>query len=297
MEQQVIHSLSLGSLYALLAAGLTLIYAAQRSLYLAYGALYAMGGCVVWWTMRSSRPIGLALALAVLLCAALGVGLLGLWRWACARRPIQVSLLHGLGMLILVEEVWRLLIGPYHRKVIAIDSHQIHHVGPLMFSDMHWLVFGCTFACLIVLQGFLTTRQSGLALGALLEGKGVEGEEDEGLVGDGAAWLRLSACAVGAGFAGVSGALAGVYINDVHPAMGVSMTPKIMSFALIGTLGSLRGAVLTAYGWALLEGILLPALHWPLPSEGGLLLVLFLASLHGAVGQANLRQPLESGCG
>ena len=297
MEQQAIHSLSLGSIYALLAAGLTLVYAAQRSLYLAYGALYAMGGYVVWWTMRSNRPIGLALALAVLLCAALGVGLIGWWRWVCARRPLQVSLLHGLGILILTEEAWRLLIGPYHRKVIAIDSHQIHQVGPLMFSDMHWLVFGCAFACLIALRGFLTTRRSGLALGALLEGKGVEGEDDERLAGIRAAWLRLLACAVGAALAGVSGVLAGLYLNDVHPAMGVNMTHKIISFALIGSLGSLRGAVLTAYGLALAEGILLPALRLPLPSEGVLLLALLLASLRGAVGQANLRQPLKLGRG
>jgi branched-subunit amino acid ABC-type transport system permease component len=296
MAQQAIHSLSLGSIYALLAAGLTLLYAAERSLYLAYGALYALGGYVVWWTIRSNRPIGLALALAVLLCAALGVGLVGWWRWVCARRPLQVSLLHGLGILILVEEAWRLLIGPYHRKVIAIDSHQIYHVGPLMFSDMHWLVFGCAFACFIALQGFLTTRRSGLALGALLEGKNAEGEEAGRLAGVRADWLRLLACAVGAALAGVSGVLAGLYINDVHPAMGVDMTHKILSFALIGTLGNLRGAVLTAYGLALAEGLLLPALRLPLPSEGVLLLALLLASLRrGAVDRTNVRQPLKLG--
>jgi branched-chain amino acid transport system permease protein len=129
MAQQAIHSLSLGRIYALMAAGLTLLYAAERSLYLAYGALYAMGGYMVWWTIRSNRSIGLALTLAVLLCAALGVGLVEWWRWVCARRPLQVSLLHGLGMLILTEEAWRLLIGPYHRKVIAIDSHLGIHAG------------------------------------------------------------------------------------------------------------------------------------------------------------------------
>jgi branched-subunit amino acid ABC-type transport system permease component len=295
MAQQAIHSLSLGSMYALLAIGLTLLYAAERSLYLAYGALYAMGGYVVWWTMRSNHPIGLALALAMLLCAVLGVGLVGWWRWVCARRPLQVSLLHGLGILILMEEAWRLLIGPEHRKVIAIDSHQIHHVGPLMFSDMHWLVFGCAFACFIALQGFLTTRRSGVALGALVEGQGAEGEENEPLAGEQAAWLRLLACAVGAALAGVSGVLAGLYINDVHPAMGVNMTHKIISFALIGTLGSLRGVVLTAYGLALVEGIVLPALRLPLPAEGVLLLALLLASLRGAAGRTNGRQPLQLG--
>jgi len=295
MAQQAVHSLSLGSIYALLAAGFTLLYAAERSLYLAYGALYAIGGYVVWWTIRSNYPIGLALALAVLLCAALGVGLVGWWRWVGAQRPLQVSLLHGLGILILVEEAWRLLMGPYHRKVIAIDSHQIYHVGPLMFSDMHWLVFGCAFACFIALQGFLTTRRSGLALGALLEGKSAEGEEAERLPGGRAAWLRLLACAVGAALAGVSGVLAGLYINDIHPAMGVDMTHKIISFALIGTLGNLRGAVLTAYGLALAEGLLLPALRLPLPSEGVLLLALLLASLRGAVDRTNVRQPLKLG--
>jgi branched-chain amino acid transport system permease protein len=160
---------------------------------------------------------------------------------------------------------------------------------------MHWLVFGCVFACFIALQGFLTTRQSGLALSALLAGRGAEGKEAERLAGVRVAWLRRLACAMGAALAGVSGVLAGLYLNDVYPAMGVDMTHKIISFTLIGTLGNLRGAVLTAYGLALAEGILLPALRLPLPSEGGLLLALLIASLRGAGDRPNVRQHLKLG--
>lgn len=278
MEQQVIHSLAIGSIYALLAAGLTLIYAAQRSLYLAYGGLYAVGGYVVWWTVRSSRPIGIGLLLAALGGAALGVLLTALWRLICSRRSVQASLLHGLGILICMAEGWRLIIGPYHRKVIAIDSHQIHYVGPLMFSDIHWLVFGCAFGCLVALQGFLTTRPSGRVLAARLarEGREIEpGSPMEGrLVSP---WVVAGA--IGGALAGVSGVLTGLYINDVHPAMGVNMTHKIMSFALIGTLGSLRGAVFAAYGIALVDSVALPAMSLPIPSEASVLLALLLASL------------------
>lgn len=279
MEQQAIHSLAIGSIYALAAAGLTFVYAAQRSLYLAYGGLYLVGGYVVWWTVRSSYPIGVGLILAVCGGAGAGVLLIAVWRWVRSHRPLQIGLLHGLGVLICLAEGWRLLIGPYHRKVIAIDSHQIHYVGPLMFSDMHWLVFGCSFGCFVVLQGFLTTRPAGQAVMAWLDrGAGdTRTEKQPRLLRVGAP--QVLASAIGGALAAVSGLLAGLYINDVHPSMGVMITHKIMSVGLIGTLGSLRGAVCAAYGLALIEGVVLPAMSFPMPSETVIVFALLLASV------------------
>lgn len=273
MAQHAIHALALGCLYALLAAGLSLMSRAQRSLYLAYGGLYLVGAYVTWWTLRSSHPIWIALVLAPLLCGMLGVVLTGIERSVQAWRSERSQLLWGLGILICSMEAYRAIMGTYHRKVIAIDSHQIHYLGPLMLSDMHWLVFGCAFGCGAWLHGFLTTSRPGLALQAGLE------DQDGGR-----RWRGLNpsyvAAALGASLAGVGGGLAALYLNDVHPEMGLRIMHRILCLAMIGGLSNLRGVVLAAFGLACVEGIAAPMMmDLPFPVEVYLLLVLLMVSL------------------
>ncbi len=274
MGQHAIHSLALGSIYALLAVGLTFMYGAQRSLAIAYGGLYAVGGYVAWWTVRSNRPLWVALGLAVLLCTLVGVLLHWGVRIARAHTAERSTLLGGLGGLICLGEVCRWVIGPYHMKVIAVDSHRIHHLGPLMVTDMHWLVFGCVFALFVSVQGFLTLSHSGRAVQALLTPATALASPP----GD-VSCSRLLACGLGAAMAGLSGVLAGLYLNDVYPAMGIHITHKMLSIVLIGVLGSLRGALLVAFGLALVEGVILPATRLPVPSEAVILPALALASI------------------
>jgi branched-chain amino acid transport system permease protein len=265
--------LTLGSLYALLTAGLTLLFGAQRTLFFAYGGLYAMGGYIAWWMIRASCPIWMALGSAILLCALLGSVFIWGGRVVRAQPSAQARLLREVGLLVCLAEIGRLIMGPSHRKVIAIDSHQIHHVGPLMLSDMHWLIFGSAFVCLIGLNGFLTTSRIGRAAYAWMRVEPQAGQEPWQ-----ATLTRLLACASGTALAGVSGALAALYVNDVYPAMGVHITHKIVSLVLIGRLGSLQGAVLAAYGLAFMEVMILPTLHVAVPLEAMLLFALLLVS-------------------
>lgn len=270
MGQQALHSLALGSIYALLTAGFTFMYGSCHSLYLAYGGLYALGGYVTWWTVRANHTIWTALGVAVGLCTA--VGFLSHWglRIGSPKMSETSRLFTGLGLLVCLEEFYRLWIGPYRLKVIALDSHHIHHLGPLMVTDVHWFVFGGTFVVLMIIQGFLRTSQAGRSLQrALLQ---------SGPAVTLGCTSRLRALAVGLGtaLAGVGGGLAGLYLNDVHPAMGTMITHKILALVLIGSLGSLHGAIIAAYALALTEGILLPILHRSIPVEAVLLIVLIM---------------------
>ena len=273
MGQQAVHSLALGSIYALLAVGFTFMYGAHRSLYLAYGGLYALGGYVAWWIMRAHGGVWLALGVAVVLCALAGC----LIYWMLQARLHDASelsyLFTGLGLLVCLEEVYRLAIGPYRLKVVALDSHQVHSLGPLMVTDAHWLVFAGAFALFTIIQGWLSTSRTGRSLHALLR------HPDGELLAPDQHWVRGLASGLGAALAGISGVLAGFYLNDVHPAMGTAMTPKLLALVLIGTLGSLRGAIGVAFALALAEGVLLPTTHMPVPSEALLLATLALVGL------------------
>ncbi len=283
MAQHAIHALALGCLYALLAAGLALMSNARHSLYRANGGLYLVGAYVTWWTLRSSRPIWMALALAPLLCAVLGVLLMGIERVARTQRSERTQLLWGLGVLICSMEGYRLMMQSYHRKVIAIDSHQIHYLGPLMLSDMHWLVFGGAFGCGVAVHGFLTTSRPGLALQAVLDHPDAP-PRCHGMA------PRLYAAAIGAALAGMGGGLAALYLNDVHPEMGLRLMHKILCLVIIGGLARIRGAVLAAFGLACVEGLVAPATSdVPLPAEMYLLLALIVVSLWALPNKAQPR--------
>jgi branched-chain amino acid transport system permease protein len=273
MAQHAIHALALGCLYALLAAGLVLLSSAQRSWYLAYSGLYLVGGYVTWWTLQLSQPIWMALILSSLLCAVLGVVLTGLVRAVRAHRSERSQLLWGLGVLVCSMEVCRLMMGTYHRKVMAIDSYQIHYLGPLMLSDMHWLLLGCAFGCGVWLHGFLTTSRPGLILQTVLDDRG-EPQRWHGLD------PRWFAVAIGASLAGVGGGLAALYFNEVHPEMGLRMMHRILCLAIIGGVGCIRGAVLAAFGLACIEGLVVPmTADLLLPVEVYFLLALLVVNL------------------
>lgn len=277
MGQQALHSLAVGSIYALLAMGLTFMYGAHRSLYLAYGGLYALGGYVAWWAIRSSHTVWVALSLAVLLCPVVGF-LLSWGVWTHGTRASERShLLFGLGGLICLEELLRLLAGPHRRKVMALDSHQFQHLGPLMVSDRHWVVFGVTFVVLMALHGFLSTSRLGRAVQTF-----VQQDAGAAMRRERRAWLGGVACGVGSALAGVGGVLGGLYLNDVHPAMGTVITHKLLALVLIGTLGRWQEAVLMAFAYAVFEEVFVPAWQLPIPADVGLLVVLAVVGMRSS---------------
>ena len=273
MGQHAVHSLALGSIYALLAVGLTFMYAAHRSLYLAYGGLYALGGYVTWWAIRYDYTVWGALGLAIVGCTLAGCLSHGLFRVVRSGASEVSWLLVGLGLLICLQESYRLGIGPYRFKVIAIDSHQIHNIGPLMLTDVHWFVFGGAFALFTIIQGFLSTSQFGRTLHTFLQEGPVRHSESH------TRWLEVFASGLGGALAGVSGVLGVLYLNEVYPDMGTMVTHKILALVLIGVLGNLRGAVLAAFALAFIEGVLLPATNLPIPPEAILLICLALAGV------------------
>ena len=273
MGQQTIHSLAIGSIYALLVVGLHFMSVAHRSLYLAYGGLYAIGGYVTWWVVRSHRSVWVAFGGAIILSSLFGMVSYWSMRLRVPQRSEMSRLLSGLGLLICLAELYRVGISTYRLKVMAINSHHIAHIGPLMVTDIHWLVFGSTFALFTVVQGFLTTHSLGRAIQACLDGQYVTAYGEALTVP-----LRLWACIVGAALAGTGGVLAGLYLNDVYPAMGITITHKVLALVLIGTLGCLRGAVLAAFTLALVEGLVLPILYRALFSDVVLLVALAMAS-------------------
>lgn len=273
MAQHAISALALGCLYTILVMGLTLLSSAQRSWYLAYGSLCLVGAHVTWWTLRSSYPIWLALILAPLLCIMVGAVLTCLERIVRIQRSEQLQLMWGLGVLICGVEVYRLVMGTYHRKLIAMDSHQIHYLGPLMLSDMHWLLFGCAFGCGVWLHGFLTTSRLGVTVQAALNEKAAI----QRWRGVDPRWI---AAAIGASLAGVGGSLAALYFNDVYAELGFHLMPKVLCLVSIGGIGYLRGAVMAAFGLAYVEGVVVPmTAQMPLPVEGYLMLALFIGGL------------------
>jgi branched-subunit amino acid ABC-type transport system permease component len=271
--QQTIHSLALGSIYTLLAAGFTLMSTAHRCLYLAYGGLYTLGGYITWWAIRHDYSVWEALGFAAIACTLLGWLSYGLFHTVLLRASGVARLLTGLGLLLCSQAGYRSGIGPYHFKIIAFDSHQIHHIGPLMLTDAHWFVFGGAFVIFTALQGFLHASKSGRLLDIQMRHGPCHFAPAE------MSWQWGVASGIGAALAGIAGVLGGVYLNEVYPAMGTMITHKVMAIVLIGAFGNLHSVVLTSFSLAVIAGVLLPATNLPIPLEAILIVGLAVASV------------------
>ena len=78
----------------------------------------------------------------------------------------------------------------------------------------------------------------------------------------------------------MGGGLAALYLNDMHPELGLRLLHKILCLVMMGGLADVRGTVLAAFGLAYVEGIVAPMTpDLPLPEEVYLLLALFAVSL------------------
>ena len=238
--QQLINAISLGSLYALLALGLAIVYGVLKVLNFAHGDLVAVTGYVMWFFwMKYEMPFSVAVIAGIL--GATGISIL---TELIAFRPLRkasyaVMLISSLAVSIIIQSLIRMLIDPRPRglripavfdKVISIGSF---HIGALSIITLI-----ISLAAMGILLYFLLRTRWGLALRAAA----VDFEVTR-LVGVPANRTISLAFAIAGLLAGIGGALWVIRTGGIAPTMGLNPIIKAFVSNVIGGLGSLTGAV------------------------------------------------------
>lgn len=232
-----------GSVYGLMAIGLTLIWGAVRLLNLAHGALYVVGAYAAWTIINvAGLPLLVAIPSAVFAAAIVGFAM-----HVFAIRPMlgrpgwdSASIIATVGVGIALQAVALLLFGPQVKRIPALVGGSVV-VSEVRISFQGMIVVGVAVVSLLALYFYLRTSRQGMAIRAVSQNMdaaalmGVPVERTYALV------IVLSA-----GLAG----LAGVMLSSIFflsPTSG--FTPMIIALlvTIFGGLGSVKGTIVAAY--------------------------------------------------
>lgn len=275
MLQLVADGLMVGSVTALGAVGLTMTYSILRfsnfshGEFMTWGAYLALSALAVVLAMTGGgamEPIGpfsfgWQLIVAMLVSAALTGGLALAVDWLLFRRLrkgnamtlVIASFGAALALRNLVQFIYGTLPEYYSREIqIAIRLVPRDVLGGVRITPDQMLVIGLTIALMIALQLLLTRTTLGRAMRATAQNPAlarVAGVNTDGVIR--ATWV------IGAALAAIAGIFAGI-VGQVRPGLGLELLLPLFAAAVLGGVGSVRGAVVGGYVVGLAESFSVP---------------------------------------
>ena len=232
-----------GSLYALIALGLNLIYGTMRLLNIAHGDLVMIGAYVAFWcfTLIGIGPL-VSGVIAVAVTAALGAAVYrGLFRRVL--RSTQLierleanSLLLFFGVSVIVQNVAALAFSESPRAYRYLDG--IVQIGGASVTESRLAIFAVATVVCVAFVLFLRQSIFGLAMRALIQSR-----DASAIVGINLDRVQLVTFCVGFGVAGLAGALLSM-TEQISPFMGFPFTIAAFVVIILGGLGNLAGGMI-----------------------------------------------------
>lgn len=250
MDTLVVHALN-ALLYAsvmfLIAGGLSLIYGVMRIVNLAHGNLYAFGAYVAAWAaglVIGHLPAGLgylALAAGAVAAAGLGAVLEPTLLRPLYRRAEEYQLLITFGLLLILEDLMRLIWGPYPLSVSALyEAMGSLTVGETIYPTYNLAVIAVGGIAAAGLWAFVYRTQFGVVLRATSQNMRMASA-----LGVNVNRVYVQAFTLGCFMAGLAGA---IVVPQQGAVLGMGVDALILAFVVvvIGGLGSLEGALVGA---------------------------------------------------
>jgi branched-chain amino acid transport system permease protein len=244
--QQVFNTLSLASVYALLAVGVTLVFGLTRIVNFAHGDLLTIGSYVLFVV----APAGAVWFLAGFAAAMVAVAVFAVLLERLLFRHTLVAPIRGflvsLGLIQIIESGLSYFFTASPRTVQPFIDRVWTVAGVDMAAD-RVVVIGGTIAVFLALTYYLERTRAGLMIRAV-----AIDSETAGLMGAPVRKVIVGVFALGGMLAGAGGAF-GALLAPVTPFLGYGLILKGFAVALIGGLGNVRGAMLGALLLATLE--------------------------------------------
>ena len=249
MLQQLINGLILGSVYALLALGYTMVYGIIKLINFAHGDIYMMGAFIGYFLItKYHMNFFVALVLTMVLTAILGVVIEFL-----AYRPLRHStriaaLITAIGVSFFLEYSMVRLVGANKHAFPQTLATVKYNLGPVSVTNVQLIILGVSIFLMLALQFIVQKTKMGKAMRAV----SVDSDAAQ-LMGINVNSTISFTFALGSALAGAGGVLIGLYYNSVDPLMG--MVPGIKAFvaAVLGGIGIIPGAAVGGFMIGLLE--------------------------------------------
>ena len=247
--QQLINGLFLGSIYALMALGYTMVYGIIKLINFAHGEIYMIGAFMGYFLLNQFQ-MGFFPAL---LLAMAGSALLGVSIEFLAYRPLRKStriaaLITAIGVSYFLQNIMIYFFSSDTRPFPQVIELQNYQIGFLRISNIQLLILAVSLVLMIVLQLIVQKTKMGKAMRAV----SVDADAAQ-LMGINVNRTISFTFALGSALAAAGGMLIGLYYNSIDPMMGV--VPGLKSFvaAVLGGIGIIPGAALGGFVIGLLE--------------------------------------------
>jgi branched-chain amino acid transport system permease protein len=244
--QQIVNGLSLGSIYALIALGYTMVYGVLRLINFAHGDVYMVGAYVGYYLSRkmAGREPSFVSAFIVMLGAMAACALLGLVIERLAYRPVRRAsrltlLITAIGVSLFLENGGQLVFGPDPKFFPSLAPHFDFLVADVRLTSEQITVIGVSFLIMILLRLFIMKTRTGKAMRAVsfnLDAAKLMGISTDGII--------AVTFALGSALAAAGGVLIGMQIPKIDPLMGIIYGLKAFVAAVLGGIGNVPGAVL-----------------------------------------------------
>jgi branched-chain amino acid transport system permease protein len=277
-----------GSVYGLMALGLTLVWGAVRLLNLAHGAIFVVGAYTAYWAVSSLHlPILVALPIAVAASAAFAYAMHLVFIRPVIGKPgfDNATLVATVGISISVSAAALLIFNPEY-KVVPPELTGSTIVAGVQITYQGLLVIGTSLALFAIVYLFLTYTRQGMAIRAVSQQI------------EAASLMSIPVVQTYGIVIAISGALAGlagVLLSPsffLNPQSGFNPMIQALIVTIFGGLGSIRGALVAGFVLGVFESFVevFYGVAWALPGVFILIIVMLIVRPNGLFGIGEVRR-------
>ncbi len=247
--QQLVNGVSLGSIYALIALGYTMVYGIIKLINFAHGDVYMIGAYIGFAATTFANLSFLpALIISMVLSAVLGMSIEKI-----AYKPLRKSskiavLITAIGVSLLLENLMTYFVGAEIRSFPKLLSDEQINLGNIVLNMQQVYIVITAIALMILLQFIVHNTKVGKAMRAVSADK--DAAQLMGIKIDSTISFTF---AIGSSLAGAAGVLVGIYYNSIDPLMGIMPGLKAFVAAVFGGIGSIPGAMIGGLSIGVLE--------------------------------------------
>ncbi len=240
--EQAVHGLTLGSMYAMVAAGLALMFGVVRLINFAHGEFFMLGAYAFWFAFKEmGLPYAAAALLAPLAMAGFGVAYQRLVVRAILERSWHVQLIATLATSIVLVNLAIIVFGTQAKEVPTTLSSRVVEVWGVRIAWQRLLVLGAAPVIFGALQWFVGRTKTGKAMRAMSQNR-----EACAVFGVDIQRIARVTFAVSGALAGAAAGLVSPLFN-IFPDMGAVLTLKACAAVIVGGFGYVRGAIAASF--------------------------------------------------
>ncbi len=260
--QQIVNGLTIGSLYALIAMGLALVYGILRIIHVAHAGVYVVGAYAGLYTFFITHNLLLGVLASMFFASIVGILIQMLVYVPLMKYSPLISLIASIGIFISLEESIRLVFGPYIKSYPANLFNGEYHIGNIVLGQSQLLVIVISVISFFLIWFATEKTRFGLALKAVSQDMDIAET-----VSINSKRMIMLAFAFGSAFAGLAGMLVGIYFNSVYPSMGDVPAYKSLAIIVVGGMSNIWGAFWAALLIGVVEALSIGVFNIPLPRD------------------------------